>query len=287
MTNKTKLKLISVAAAGAVFAIFGLDNTLTLADYIVRSDKIQKPVSLVFLSDIHSQNFRDGGGKLLDMVSSANPDFLLIGGDFFDKYSKEKEIERTKFLLSKISEQFDNCYYVLGNHEIDNKAGIDYKQFISETGIKTFSGESYELTAKNGQKILLGGVDYVMCDDGVPEDCDALKAKKELVDKANDSGLFSVLVRHVPMKTKGDEKIDLILSGHNHGGLWRFPNTNAGVAGGGTKFFPRYVHGEYKNGNSTMIVGSGIATETYLLPRLYNVPEVVKVTLLPKTNLPY
>ena len=36
-----------------------------------------------------------------------------------------------------------------------------------------------------------------------------------------------------------------------------------------------------------MIVGSGITTETYLLPRLYNVPEVVSIKLLPKTNLPY
>ncbi len=283
MTNKTKIKLISAAVAGAAFAILGLDNTLTLADYIVRSDKIKKPVSLVFISDIHSQSYKDGGKKLLDMICSSNPDFLLIGGDVFDKYSKDKEIEAAKKLMKKIAERFDNCYCVLGNHEIDNKAGIDYKTFLSEINIGIFNGESYELTAKNGQKILLGGIDYVKYPNDVAENF--IKAKKELIERAEQTGLFSVLLRHVPMKTDGDEKIDLILSGHNHGGLWRFPNTNVGVAGGGKKFFPRYAHGKYRNGSSTMIVGSGVTTKTYLLPRLYNVPEVVKVTLLPKTNM--
>lgn len=287
MTNKTKLKLLSVAAAGAVFALFGLDNTLTLADYIIRSEKIKKPVNLVFLSDIHSQNFRDGGEKLIEMIDSAKPDFILFGGDVFDKYSKQKDIDRTKELVNKITGRFENCYYVLGNHEVDSKMGVDYKQLLADTKLNLFSEDIYELTSKNGQKILLGGVDYVRCDNGIPEDCKAVEYKKEFIKRKEEADLFSVFLRHVPMKTEGDEKIDLILSGHNHGGLWRFPNTNAGVAGGGKKLLPRYVHGEYKNGDSTMIVGSGITTETYLLPRLYNVPEVVSIKLLPKTNLPY
>ena len=103
-----------------------------------------------------------------------------------------------------------------------------------------------------------------------------------LIDRAEETGLFSVLLRPVPMRTEGDEKIDLILSGHNHGGLWRFPKTNAGIAGGGKTILPEFAHGEYKKGGSTMIVGSGITTHTYLLPRIYNAPEVVKVTLLPE-----
>lgn len=290
MKNETKVKIISATIAGAVFALFGIDNTLTLKDYIVRSDKIKKPVSIIFLSDIHSQKFKDGGKNLLNMINASKPDFIFFGGDIFDKYAKEKEIEKAKELVMQIANQNKNCYYVLGNHEVDCKLGIDFKDFLSDTGINFFNGSSYELTAGSGQKILVGGVDFIAGDSCAKETCDALEQieqKNELIRRTEETGLFSVLLRHVPMKTEGDEKIDLILSGHNHGGLWRFPNTNAGVAGGGTKFFPRYVHGEYKNGDSTMIVGSGIVTETYLLPRLYNVPEVVSIVLLPKTNLPY
>lgn len=285
MTNKTKLQIISVAAAGAVFAILGIDNRLETEQYIVRSKKINKPVSIVFLSDVHSQKFKDGGENLLNLIDSAKPDFILFGGDIFDKHSDMKELEKTLSLVCKITNIYDECYFVLGNHEVDSRIGVNFSEFLENSGLRLIGGESVELTAKNGQKILLGGADFVRFGDGY-EDKAAQLNKKELIRKAKENGEFSVLLRHVPMKTAGDEKVDLILSGHNHGGLWRFPNTNAGVAGGCKKIFPRYVHGTYKNGESTMIVGSGITTETYLLPRLYNSPEVVNVRLLPETNMP-
>lgn len=282
MNSKTILKLLSVAAAGAFFAVSGIDNTLTQVVYTVRSPKIKRPVSLVFLSDIHSQKYKDGGDKLLETVETLYPDFLLFGGDIFDKYAKEKEIAAAAQLVERFTEKYPESYFVLGNHEVDNKRGIDYKTFLADRGMKILGGESYELTNGNGQTILLSGADFIRCDDGSSEDKAAFESKNKFIEKAENKDLFSVFVRHVPTKNKGDEKIDLILSGHNHGGLWRFPNTDFGIAGGGEKLLPRYVHGEYKNGKSTMIVGSGIATDTYFLPRLYNVPEVVRVILLPE-----
>ncbi|MCQ2470453.1 MAG: metallophosphoesterase [Clostridia bacterium] len=285
MKNENKVKLITVAAAGALFAVMGLDNTLTVADYTIRNEKIQKPVSIAFLSDIHSQKFKKNGEEFLSTVSSLNADVILFGGDIFDKHSSEKELARTFELVKKIKEINENCFFVLGNHDLDCKRDTKLKEEVAEMGINVFENGSCVVESKSGQQILIGGTDYVHCDNDIPEDDKALEAKKELIAKCEETGLFSVLLRHVPMKTEGDEKIDLILSGHNHGGLWRFPHTNAGVAGGGKKIFPRYAHGEYKNGKSTMIVGSGITTETYLLPRLYNVPEIVNVILLPELKI--
>lgn len=285
MKNENKVKLITVAAAGALFAVMGLDNTLTVADYTIRNEKIQKPVSIAFLSDIHSQKFKKNGEEFLSTVSSLNADVILFGGDIFDKHSSEKELARTFELVKKIKEINENCFFVLGNHDLDCKRDTELKKKVAEMGINVFENGSCVVESKSGQQILIGGTDYVHCDNDIPEDDKALEAKKELIAKCEKTGLFSVLLRHVPMKTEGDEKIDLILSGHNHGGLWRFPHTNAGVAGGGKKIFPRYAHGEYKNGKSTMIVGSGITTETYLLPRLYNVPEIVNVILLPELKI--
>lgn len=285
MKNENKVKLITVAAAGALFAVMGLDNTLTVADYTIRNEKIQKPVSIAFLSDIHSQKFKKDGEEFLSTVSSLNADVILFGGDIFDKHSSEKELARTFELVKKIKEINENCFFVLGNHDLDCKRDTELKKKVAEMGINVFENGSCVVESKSGQQILIGGTDYVHCDNDIPEDDKALEAKKELIAKCEETGLFSVLLRHVPMKTEGDEKIDLILSGHNHGGLWRFPHTNAGVAGGGKKIFPRYAHGEYKNGKSTMIVGSGITTETYLLPRLYNVPEIVNVILLPELKI--
>lgn len=283
MTTENKLKIASVAAAGVLFAALGLDNNLTMAGYTVRSAKIKKPVSLVFLSDIHSQRYKDGGKELLSIIDSAEPDFVLFGGDVFDKYALERDIEKTCKLVDKICENHD-CSFVLGNHEIESKRGINYKERLKNKNLRFFYGKSCELVSKSGQHILVGGVDYVECPD-LPAEKAAAEAKRELADKTQETGLFSVLLRHVPMRTEGDEKIDLILSGHNHGGLWRFPKTNAGIAGGGKKLLPEFAHGEFKNGGSTMIVGSGITTQTYLLPRIYNAPEVVRVILLPEKVL--
>lgn len=285
MKKENKVKLLTVAAAGALFAAMGLDNTLTVADYTVRSEKIQKPVSIAFLSDIHSQKFKKDGEDFLSTVKNLDADLILFGGDIFDKHASEKELARTFKLVENIKEINDNCFFVTGNHEVDCKKDTELKQKIADMGINVFENGSCVFEAKSGQRLLMGGVDFVHCDDGIPTDEKTVAAKKEFIEKCDETGLFSVLIRHVPMRTDGDEKIDLILSGHNHGGLWRFPRTNAGVAGGGKKLFPRYAHGEYKNGKSTMIVGSGITTETYLLPRLYNVPEIVNVILLPEIKI--
>ncbi len=269
--------VILTGAAGLAFAAAGINNKLTAEEYTVRSDKITRPVRLVFLSDIHSQKFKDGGEKLLKLISEADPDCVLFGGDVFDKYADKDADAKTYALLNTIKLRFKNCFFVSGNHEVESGKKDEFLLKLSSAGLKPLGDESYVFTAESGQKILIGGVDYD------PDDYDmAIAQRDSVVQKAQESGLFSVLVRHIPYFIKGDEKIDLILSGHNHGGLWRFPGSNAGVAGGGRKLFPRYVHGEYKlDGDTSLIVGSGISTSTYLLPRLYNVPEVVKISIQP------
>ena len=265
-----------LGAAGTAFAAAGINNTLTLQEYTVRSDKINRPVSVVFLSDIHSQKFRDGGSNLLELVEEAQPDCILIGGDVFDKYAKPEDDARTYRLIQSLKSKFKDCFYVSGNHEYEAGKAQDVRQKFEATGIKILGDDSYVFTASTGQEILIGGVDY-------DEDYErSMRQRDSFARRAQECGLFSVLVRHVPYYCSGDECFDLILSGHNHGGLWRFPGSNAGVAGGGRKLFPKYVHGEYKlDGDTSLIVGSGISTSTYLLPRLYNVPEVVKISIQP------
>ncbi|MBQ7596815.1 MAG: metallophosphoesterase, partial [Clostridia bacterium] len=244
------------------------------------SDKIQRPVRLVFLSDVHSQKFKDGGENLIRLIDEADPDCILLGGDVFDKYADKNADAKTYALLQSIRHKFKNCFFVSGNHEFESGKKEEFLLKLSSSGINILGDESFVFKAQSGQEILIGGVDYDPCD------CEKAFVQRDMcAQKAQENGLFSVLVRHVPYFAEGDEKIDLILSGHNHGGLWRFPGSNAGIAGGGRKLFPKFVHGEYNVGNNTtLIVGSGISTSTYLLPRLYNVPEVVKVTLQPLRN---
>ncbi len=280
MKSKTKLQLLLTAALGAIFAVRGLDNTLTLSEYTVRSSKIKRPVNIIFLSDIHSKEFSDGGKELLGMIENSHPDCILFGGDVFEKFPKDSEHKKILELLKTISEKYDNCFFVSGNHENESGREEEFYQKLTAMGMKPCKDNIYEIEAKTGQKVILGGSDFV------PLEEETSCASEKLIAESKKENLFSIFLRHVPVRIKGDEGVDLILSGHNHGGLWRFPHTNTGIAGGCKTFFPRYSHGEYKKEKSVMIVGSGIATDTYRVPRLYNTPEVVHVILLPELKIP-
>ena len=107
-------------AAGLAFAAAGINNTLTLKEYTVRSEKITRPFTMVFLSDVHSQKFKDGGRALFELIDSACPDCILLGGDIFDKYAKPEQDGEVYRLIQSIKSKYRNCFYVSGNHEYES-----------------------------------------------------------------------------------------------------------------------------------------------------------------------
>ncbi len=272
-----KKVLISTAVAGIAFAAMGLDNKLKLTDYTLTSPKVQKPVNIVFLSDIHSMKFKDGGKNLFETIDKAKPDCVLLGGDVFHKRGEEEDFERAFELTKNLALKYKSCCFVTGNHEFESGRAEEIKERVKSVGCHILGDESYIFSTDDGQQYLVGGTDY----SGFGEE-EVLLQKENFVKRAAETGLFSVLVRHIPMQVETDKNIDLILSGHNHGGLWRLPKTKVGAAGGGGKLFPKFTHGKYNFNNSCLIVGSGVTTETYYIPRLYNPPEVVLVSVVPQ-----
>lgn len=272
-----KKLLVSTAAAGLAFAALGVDNKLKLTEYTLQSSKVASPVTIAFLSDIHSMNFKDGGRRLFEILDKAKADCVLLGGDVFHKRGEEDDFERAFELVRNLNLKYKNCCFVTGNHELESGRAEEITQRVKAFGCHVLGNESYVFSTADGQQYLVGGTDYA----GFGEE-EALLQKERFVQRAEETGLFSVLVRHIPMQVETDKNVDLILSGHNHGGLWRLPKTKIGAAGGGGKLFPKYTHGRYDFHNSCLIVGSGVTTETYYIPRLYNPPEVVSVTVVPQ-----
>lgn len=272
-----KKVLISTVVAGVALAAMGLDNKLKLTDYTLTSPKVQKPVNIVFLSDIHSMKFRDGGKNLFETIDKAKPDCVLLGGDVFHKRGEEEDFERAFELTKNLALKYKNCCFVTGNHEFESGRAEEIKERVKSVGCHILGDESFVFSTVGGQQYLVGGTDY----SGFGEE-EVLLQKENFVKRAAETGLFSVLVRHIPMQVETDKNIDLILSGHNHGGLWRLPKTKIGAAGGGGKLFPKFTHGKYNFNNSCLIVGSGVTTETYYIPRIYNPPEVVLVSVVPQ-----
>ena len=73
--------------------------------------------------------------------------------------------------------------------------------------------------------------------------------------------------------------IDLIFSGHAHGGQWRIPFVLNGLYAPDQGLFPKYAGGKYEKDGSVMIVSRGLARETTPVPRIFNRPEIVIVNI--------
>jgi predicted MPP superfamily phosphohydrolase len=102
---------------------------------------------------------------------------------------------------------------------------------------------------------------------------------REHLERLSDDAVFQILLCHRPelFEIYARENIDLIFSGHAHGGQVRIPFVGAIVAPD-QGFFPKYSSGAYTQNQSTMIVSRGLGNS--IIPiRIFNRPEIVVVTL--------
>ena len=76
-----------------------------------------------------------------------------------------------------------------------------------------------------------------------------------------------------------ERDLPLILAGHAHGGQWRIPGLVNGVYAPNQGILPPYVGGRYDAGGTTMIVSRGLARESTFVPRMFNPPELVVITI--------
>ena len=93
---------------------------------------------------------------------------------------------------------------------------------------------------------------------------------------------YRILLAHFPIYAKSyfRYKFDLILSGHEHGGMISLPHKDKGLIGH-KGFFPTFSGGEYVKENSVLLVSRGISYPkyNYILPRLFNNPELVVINI--------
>ena len=74
-----------------------------------------------------------------------------------------------------------------------------------------------------------------------------------------------------------EEGVDLVFTGHAHGGQIRLPFMG-GLFAPHQGFFPRYTEGMFEKDGTVMVVSRGLGNSTFPL-RLFNRPELVAVTL--------
>ena len=267
--------ILPVLAILVILTLIALDERLILRTYTVASPKLTVEVRLAVVTDFHSS---DNADDVVAMVASCAPDAVLLVGDMFDDDIANRPTERTLSLMRQLSAQYP-CYYVSGNHEAWTGEMDALYQQTEEAGVTVLRMSSGVLTVR-GQRIALCGIPdpYEMVFSGAPDTEEQLRQALEDVDSAD----FTVLLAHRPeLLTKYAQfPLDLVVSGHAHGGQVRIPGVLNGLYAPNQGWFPKLAGGAYTQGGTTLIVSRGLAVRTRL-PRIFNRPEVVLVRCLP------
>lgn len=267
--------ILPVLAILVVLTLIALDERLILRTYTVVSPKLTTEVRLAVVTDFHSS---DNADDVAAMVASCAPDAVLLVGDLFDDDTQNRPTERTLSLMRQLSAQYP-CYYVSGNHEAWTGEMDALYQQTEEVGVTVLRMSSGLLTVR-GQRIALCGVPdpYEMMFSGAPDTEEQLRQALEDVDSAD----FTVLLAHRPelLAKYAQFPLDLVVSGHAHGGQVRIPGVLNGLYAPNQGWFPKLAGGAYTQDGTTLIVSRGLAVRTRL-PRIFNRPEVVLVRCVP------
>lgn len=267
--------ILPVLAILVALTLIALNERLILRTYTVVSPKLTAEVRLAVVTDFHSS---DNADDVVAMVASCAPDAVLMVGDLFDDDTQNRPTERTLSLMRQLSALYP-CYYVSGNHEAWTGEMDALYQQTGEAGVTVLRMSSGVLTVR-GQRIALCGVPdpYEMVFSGAPDTEEQLRQALEDVDSAD----FTVLLAHRPelLAKYAQFPLDLVVSGHAHGGQVRIPGVLNGLYAPNQGWFPKLAGGAYTQDGTTLIVSRGLAVRTRL-PRIFNRPEVVLVRCVP------
>ena len=247
------------------------NNVLTHTRICLDTDKLEKNIRIVLLSDMHSKIFSHDALFIAVMVEK--PDLIIFAGDIADRYKSDKKAYAAVRQLSNLT-KLAPVVAVTGNHEYGRINVRELFDKINNSAILLLRSESTCMEI-NGQSIEILGLDEL----GYHFKTDAL-----LGDFSRKKG-FKLLISHFPHLFEpcySQFDIDLTLSGHAHGGQFILPFIG-GLYAPGQGLFPKYYRGSYKIGEDTLVVSRGLGNSRFPL-RLFNYPDVVTIDLLPRES---
>lgn len=266
-----------------VFFCWYQNNGLSVTRYRLKGMRVTRPMKIVHLSDLHSKCFGRDNEKLLALVADCSPDLVAITGDLID--DSDRDFCRTAQIIGKLC-RLAPVVCIPGNHEHRSQDYCSILEAVRQEGAVLLQNEQVSLTVAGILVTVLGLEErqgtyrsYRKMRQGKYRYRDYSEQFHTLSQKP---GLRLVLC-HYPenFAMTGDKAycqydFDLQLSGHAHGGQWRFPFVG-GLYAPGQGLFPKYVTGVFGD-HPKMVVSRGLGPSSFPL-RLFNRPEVVEITL--------
>jgi len=258
---------------------------LTVSRYVIRSEKVDDAVRIVFLSDLHGREFGSDNKDLLKKISAEEPDVIALVGDIFNKDADPDEIDRMCGFIQRAAE-IAPVYFSLGNHERGylRTHDVDLLERVRQSGAVVLENE-YADVEVNDVPIRIGGyMGYYRAPIMTTSDPEQVELEQLFADAFEDTDRFKLLLNHIPtmwLDWTGINRypVDLVLSGHYHGGLIRIPILEQGLYAPYVGKYPPYTKGMFEGSRATCVLTTGLTGNE--LPRFFNPPEIVTVDLTP------
>ncbi|MBS4202285.1 metallophosphoesterase [Bacillus sp. FJAT-49732] len=269
------LKLILFIAFVWAFLYIN-NNWLQISEYEVQSERIPKAfdgVRIVQISDLHDATFGENQSRLVKKVQTMNPDFVFLTGDFIDsnRYDLQNSLDFVEQIIP-----FTQVFYVTGNHEVAVNKINEITQALKDLGVHVLMDES-SVIEKAGESLIIAGVQDPLINAIYPPEEVIAESLDEAISRRSDS--FKLLLSHRPevFDVYVEKEIDVVFTGHAHGGQVRIPGVG-GLIAPGQGWFPKYTSGMHEQGKTKMVVSRGLGNS--LIPyRIFNRPEIVLLTL--------
>ena len=262
-----------------------------MKDTIYRiSNKMKIKIALV--ADLHNAS----GISALQSMAKNKPDLIAVAGDLIAGHTPKEAghmVESQKYVLPFLRKcaAIAPTFVSIGNHEwmlteeelrllSSSGAAVLDNTWVRKDGL-VIGGLSSALRNLCRFETDQSGVLYPR----LPyyRNYDEMKTSSDWLSEFERQKGYKILLCHHPEYWCLREpfliclRIDLILSGHAHGGQFRFLGQGAFAPGQG--WFPKYTSGVHGGPNGNMVISRGLSNPARMIPRIFNPTEVVYITV--------
>ena len=199
-----------------------LDHHVWTTYYNIETDKTSRPLRIVQFADSHIGATFDGDGfvKYVEQMQKLNPDVVVIVGDFVDDDTKLADMQKATRALGQLKTTY-GVYFAFGNHD----KGYHSPEYRGYSGNELVAElQKNGVTVLQDEAVLLADDYYIL---GRKDSSEFMRGgKRENMNtlvKDLDKNKYVIVLDHQPNDYKNQvaAEVDLVLSGHTHGGqLW-------------------------------------------------------------------
>jgi predicted MPP superfamily phosphohydrolase len=228
--------------------------------------------TITLLSDIHSSLYmtRRQMEEYVRLANGMNSDIIVVPGDFVN--NQVDEVYPFAEAFSALRAPL-GVYGVLGNHDFYTQDPERVARVVDDCGVKLIRNDKITISKGGGEFYLIG------VDDVGRDEHESIKLTTAIGQAPRD--IPRILLCHRPyyLGQAAAQNINLVLSGHTHGGQVVFGKF-AGITFAPAAIASPYIWGKYRSGNTHMYVSRGIGTVG--LPVRFNCPpEITRIILQP------